>query len=617
MGIMWMKEQAKWIIAIFGVLIVVGLLMMDRAGSMQGQQQGDAIGKVEGVEIRRAEFQNKLDNYVRSEEQRTGQAPQGLQLAQMRENLFNFEVQSILLERAMKRYELFASVEEMQDYLLKHPQEVAMQIRRYGQIENIPSFLADSVIDPTRYAAWLAQDSVYDRRSMLEFENQMRESIIPQVQLQQLLKSQFHNTVLEESFQVASRENKARLQYYRVSTDSFTVDPERYAEADLRRYFEAHPDSFHRADEAARLAYVRLDIKASKADSLLMLEQAKKVAAEAKGGANFAELATSHSDDQGSAERGGNLGGYQPRTAWVPAFADAAFALNPGEISEPVASPFGYHVILLHGKKVEDGVEKADASHILFRVVPGYETKDSLQRFARELREKALEEGSLKKVAASMSLRYDTTELFDKKSLMPIPNTYVQGLHSFAFSKVEAKEKISEELETDEAYFLFERLRKFPAGRDFERSRPAIRQILAQEEKLRKAKEELAKQETAIKALTDSVLPPVLGKAVLDSSGLIGGEAWLAGYGYASPALFRALAQPVGVWGSIQTTEAGAAMARVAEKAFLPNDQLADKARAGLKQAEASQIGMLFQTWLAGLQKAADIENQLDMSYRF
>ncbi len=61
-------------------------------------------------------------------------------------------------------------------------------------------------------------------------------------------------------------------------------------------------------------------------------------------GEDFAQLAREYSDDTGSAENGGDLGWFG-RGAMVPAFEEAAFALAPGEVSQPVKSDFGYHII--------------------------------------------------------------------------------------------------------------------------------------------------------------------------------------------------------------------------------------------------------------------------------
>jgi len=72
--------------------------------------------------------------------------------------------------------------------------------------------------------------------------------------------------------------------------------------------------------------------------------KAARLVSEARGGADFAELARTYSKDAGSASRGGDLGVIQ-KGAMVPPFEKAVFALSAGEISEPVKTEFGYHVI--------------------------------------------------------------------------------------------------------------------------------------------------------------------------------------------------------------------------------------------------------------------------------
>ena len=99
-------------------------------------------------------------------------------------------------------------------------------------------------------------------------------------------------------------------------------------------------------------------------------KEAKEVKKKIDEGKSFEEVAKEYSKDPGSAQQGGDLG-YFTKGKMVKEFADAAFALKKGEVSEPVKSPFGYHII-----KLED-IRKVSA--------PTFnEVKDSLRTKLQE-----------------------------------------------------------------------------------------------------------------------------------------------------------------------------------------------------------------------------------------
>jgi peptidyl-prolyl cis-trans isomerase C len=80
-------------------------------------------------------------------------------------------------------------------------------------------------------------------------------------------------------------------------------------------------------------------------------DEAKAILAQLKGGADFATLAKEKSKDPGAAE-GGDLG-YFTKEQMVPEFADVAFKLNKGQLSDPVKTQFGWHIILVEDKRIK------------------------------------------------------------------------------------------------------------------------------------------------------------------------------------------------------------------------------------------------------------------------
>lgn len=92
------------------------------------------------------------------------------------------------------------------------------------------------------------------------------------------------------------------------------------------------------------------------------LDLATDILNQINDGADFGELAKKHSDDPGSGFKGGDLG-YAPRGTFVPEFEEAAYNLDEGEVSDPVETEFGYHII----KMVDKKGTKIALKHILIK----------------------------------------------------------------------------------------------------------------------------------------------------------------------------------------------------------------------------------------------------------
>lgn len=123
------------------------------------------------------------------------------------------------------------------------------------------------------------------------------------------------------------------------------------SEADVRQYYEAHKSEF----ETVRAKHIlvrfqgsSVPVRAGEKDltDVEALAKAQEIRKKIQDGGDFAAIAKTDSDDAGSGANGGELPPFR-HGQMVPAFEKAAFAMKPGELSEPVKSNFGYHIIMV------------------------------------------------------------------------------------------------------------------------------------------------------------------------------------------------------------------------------------------------------------------------------
>lgn len=104
-------------------------------------------------------------------------------------------------------------------------------------------------------------------------------------------------------------------------------------------------------------------------------------------GADFASVAREYSDDRGSAMNGGDLGWVRPGQT-VPAFEEAMTSLSPNQLSEPVRSQFGYHVIEVLERRRQDVTEESRREQVR-QAIFQRRANEELQTWQREIREQA------------------------------------------------------------------------------------------------------------------------------------------------------------------------------------------------------------------------------------
>lgn len=122
-------------------------------------------------------------------------------------------------------------------------------------------------------------------------------------------------------------------------------------EDDINLYYKAHQEEFRTPEMVrARHILIKVDKSASNDDKAKARSKAEDILKKIKAGEDFAKLASEFSEDPGSKNNGGDLG-FFPKGRMVPDFEKVAFSLKPGEVSDVVETPFGFHIIKVEEKK--------------------------------------------------------------------------------------------------------------------------------------------------------------------------------------------------------------------------------------------------------------------------
>lgn len=162
-----------------------------------------------------------------------------------------------------------------------------------------------------------------------------------------------------------------------------TVKPE-----DVEVFYQANQDHFKQG-ERVRASHILIQVPkdADAATKAQARAKAEDLLKQVKAGKDFAELAKANSQDPGSAPNGGDLGYFQ-QGEMVGPFNDAAFALKPGQVSNVVETPFGFHIIKVIDKQAGGVVPFEQAKPQIQQYLEQQNRQKETQAFVEGLRNK-------------------------------------------------------------------------------------------------------------------------------------------------------------------------------------------------------------------------------------
>jgi peptidyl-prolyl cis-trans isomerase D len=364
------KHATSWLIKVACFAIVIVFIFW--GGYSYTEKKASRVAVVNGSYIGLREYQSMYSNLVEQMRRQFGrqfssELVETLNLkGQALDRLINRRL--ILAEAGMLEFDV--SREELQNAIVSYP---AFQTN--GQFDSLryQQILRSNKLTPQDFEANQREDLLINKveqfitrgtkvleSEMLSFFHHTRDRV--NLAYVQIDPQDFKNQVKVDEEAVRDyfdkhRENyrladKRNILYVRFVPQDYLAEVE-VTDQEIEEFYQLHQDDYREPKKVhARHILFRISENAKTAEIQEILDRAKKVLDLARKGDNFAELARKYSDDS-TASKGGDLG-YFKSGDMVKPFADSAFSLNKGEISDLVRTRFGVHII-----KVEDIKEEA------------------------------------------------------------------------------------------------------------------------------------------------------------------------------------------------------------------------------------------------------------------
>jgi peptidyl-prolyl cis-trans isomerase D len=431
--------------------VALAMLFTDFAPSMSGGTVAAEVANVNGKVISYSEFNRAFQQRIEMFKGFTGKELTEKEIQQfgIKKNVINSLVQRELIIQGGEKLGIKVSPSELRD-------------RIWSMLKESPYFKKNekAQFDPLTYKQVISGTPY---KSVGNFEKAVRSDILAQ-KTEEVIKSAALVSPEEVREAFLKSEDKVSLKFVEVETASikkkmkissseiqkFLADQKNLDRS--KNWFEANRDDYDQKEEV-------------KASHILIRGKGKPGEAEKKAkdihkqlnSSNFAKLADKHTEDPSGKGKGGSLGWFA-KGAMVPEFEKTAFTLKPGEISKPLKTNFGWHIIHVIEKREE---KKAD-----FEKVKNDVAKAKVRDMAKEIAESfasSLNSGSgLKSLESKHSVKAKNADGL----------TSSQGLPGNLRSAAVLKEAFLEESELSKNAKVFEAAGGFIAVKLVKRMKP-------------------------------------------------------------------------------------------------------------------------------------------------
>ena len=422
------RERAQGVIAWFIVILISIPFALFGINSYLGGGSEPVAASVNGQEITQNEFEKGYRDFRQSLRQRLGEnyRPEMIDEAKLRQEVLQMMIRNNLLTQKSEAMGLRVADELVRQVIVSIP---GFQVGGSFNQDAYERGVRLQGLTPAGFEEQMRRGMVSEQlsKAVTNSEFTTRSELESLVRLRMQQRTFSHLVIpaarllegIEVSEQAIAAEYEAnpdrfmapervKIEYLDLDLDGIAATLEADEET-LRAYYNEHENQYKtREQRRASHILIPVDEGSSEADVEQARAEAEAALKRVRDGESFAEVAKELSQDPGSAEEGGDLGFFESGIM-DPAFDEAVFSLSVGEVSEPVRTPFGFHIIKLDevrepiGKSFEEARQEVEQAYLkgeagrLF-----YEYAEQLANITYE------EPGSLQPAAEALGLEVKT-----------------------------------------------------------------------------------------------------------------------------------------------------------------------------------------------------------------
>ncbi|MFW5957709.1 MAG: SurA N-terminal domain-containing protein [Desulfosalsimonas sp.] len=469
------KNAGSWMIKILLGLIVLAFVFMG-AGTFYSRRDTE-VAKVNGEHVTSEEYQRTYQNAVENLRQRFGD---GLD----QDTLDTLNIEEQVLNQLIEKRLLLQTAE--QNHIMLTDEILA------GWITSIQAFQNNGQFDPNLYKRVLSRNRLspesfeaMQKQNLLE--NMVRNfagNAVPVAEEEARAWFEWRNTEVNIEYAVFSAKDfkdveisqEETEEYFEENREAYRSPPRRKAryvrfnpedyldqvsvsQSEVSDYYDSNRSEFTEPETVeARHILLEVPQDADTETEEKTRKKALEIIEKAESDEDFSELARRFSEDQ-TAEEGGYLGTLEKGDT-VKEFSEAAFSLEPGEISKPVRTKFGWHIIKIEDRTEESVRPLAEVKGKIREKLGMEKATDLAHDEAFSVYNISFEGDDLVENSEEMGLELKTTDFFERNSGPDINGTEKFAETAFSLSEGE----ISEVTQINDSFYLIQPVEKQKPG---------------------------------------------------------------------------------------------------------------------------------------------------------